>query len=129
MKILYYCCLSCLLCACDPMIFVDFENRTETDARVVCYKDTLKYKDFIVPSKLSNKPKDRITGPDNIVSLIGVRGFRWTEDMMKSKLGDITRLEIQTPNDTIILQDKDSLYQFFKEHLTKPKYRIHINIK
>lgn len=115
--------LSLVFTSCDIQGRFTIRNKTKGEIAIKYYIDK---QDSIVINQIILPDKNNINECNMILGL----GQFWTGAQIKEYISDIQKIEIITPTDTTILENKTDLYQYFKKRrkgILKNEMRIDIN--
>ena len=155
-QVLLYVIGTLLLSSCDYRIWGSINNKTDSDARIMCYLvEKSRWDSLSSPSRSNsesltsgayfavneiNKGEDSLfvmiddstycvtLSPDESMGMGMVMNHFWTRERIQSYLQFLKRMEIQMPHDTIVYNETKELTDFFWKH-KKSKQEIRINIR
>ena len=109
-----------LLGGCDVPGYIEVKNCTDTEALYLTYSETPDgMKDTIMLEVPANETKGMLFG----------FGQHWTDVGIREYLSQINNIEIMTSQDTISINDRREMYQYFRKRRKgslKPRLKIKI---
>ncbi len=109
-----------VLSSCDVLGVIQFENKSETKAT---------YRIYSITKELQDTTEINLEGRNgkNTSGIIFGFGHTWTDETIRNYVDSIQKIEILTATDTVVMRDKDSMFDYLKKR-RKGLFKERINI-
>ncbi len=119
--LLFFLLVICMALSCDMPSVIVIENKTNSNVIYKYYEKVLDNKIDTVNIELSS-----LSGKNKVELIFGF-GQMWTDERIKEYLDAVLCIELMTFKDTILLNDKAEMFNYFKDRrkgLFKQKIKI-----
>ena len=114
-RLLFYYIIMSLFFGCDVPGRIELINTTGKKVIYNLYMDSENEINQIDSLKSFTFTEVSSANNNSVILLFGF-GYFWTDSHIKGYIDDVSKVEIMSINDTIIITDKDEMFKYYRKH-------------